>query len=81
MKNPEKSITTRYPEDLYKAIKQRAENEKRSFNAEIVYELQQYRQQPRPSGHMGTIPTSAISAKDLDEPELTIEEAWSKYAL
>ena len=79
MKKLEKSVTTRYPIELYAELKQRAEKNGRSFNAEVVYELQQYRQ-PGQSA-LGTIPASAISIEDLGQPGLSIEESWKNYAL
>lgn len=77
MKSPEKYITTRYPLDLYTAIKQRAAESGRSFNAEVVYELQHSRQ---PGGSQPEHP-ARISEDDLDKPELTIEQAWKRYSV
>lgn len=42
-----KSLNLRISEDLLKAIKEIAEKERRSINAEILYILEQYAKQKR----------------------------------
>jgi hypothetical protein len=80
MKSHEKSITTRYPVDLYNAIKQRAEEGGRSFNAEVVYELRQYQAKQSQPKSLATVP--GVNAEDLQTTgELTIEQAWKRYSL
>jgi hypothetical protein len=40
-----KVVNLRVPEDIHKAIKELAEKDRRSLNAEIVYILEQYAKQ------------------------------------
>ena len=70
------SITVRFPPDLHAAIKQRATNDRRSFNGEVIWELEQYRT-AAPVPKMNKIP---ISREDLQQDIPAIEEVWKRYS-
>lgn len=75
----EKPITTRYPLDLLAEVKRRAQQSGRSFNSEVIYELQQYQKNPMPTGSQ-TERQRHITEEDLQGTEPTIEEVWKRYA-